>query len=85
MVDNHEFHYFLEVVLVVWRQDRLGRPLKKKVELNQMTPEAQVLRSLLISAASQLFEGVKQIPGTESVAAFRSGYFAGRSVAEISQ
>ena len=30
-----------------------------------------------------LAEGVKQVPGKESVAAFLSGYFVGRSAAEI--
>ena len=71
-----------------WLQDcDLARlpEVQEKAQPNQMMPEAQALRGLLISAAHRVIEGMGQVPGKEGVAAFLKGYVAGRSVAEIAQ
>ena len=56
-----------------------------QVQPNQMMPEAQALRSLLIAASNQVIEGIGALPGKEGVTAFLRGYLAGKSVAEIAQ
>ncbi len=50
-----------------------------------MMPEAQALRSMLIEAAHQVALDMGKILGKEGVAAFLTGYLAGKSVAEIAQ
>lgn len=57
----------------------------EQVQPDQMMPEAQELRSLLITAAHRVIDGMEQVPGKEGVTAFLKGYLAGRSVAEIAQ
>ena len=59
--------------------------VQENVEPNRIMPEAQALRRLLIAAASQVIENVKNVPGKQGVAAFLNGYLAGRSVAKMAQ
>ena len=71
-----------------WLQEcelALSPEVLEKVQPNQMMPEVQALRSLLLAAARQVIEDMGQVPGKERVAVFLTGYLAGKSVAEISQ
>ena len=57
----------------------------EKVQPEQMMPEAQALRGLLISAALQVVVDMGPVPGKEGMAAFLQGYLAGKSVADIAK
>ena len=57
----------------------------EKVKPEQMMPEAQALRGLLIAAARQVIDEMGPVPGKEGVAAFLQGYLAGKSVADIAK
>ena len=59
--------------------------VQEKAQPHHTMPEAQALRNLLIEAAHQVALDMGQIPGKEGVAAFLTGYLAGKSVAEIAQ
>lgn len=49
-----------------------------QVQPNQIMPEAQALRSFLITTGSQAIEDVNRLPGKERVAVFLTGYLAVR-------
>ena len=57
----------------------------EKVQPEQMMPEAQALRGLLIAAAHQVVEEIGPVPGKEGIASFLEGYLAGKSVADVAK
>ena len=59
--------------------------VQEKAQPHHTMPVAQALRSLLIEAAQQVALDMGQIPGKEGVAAFLTGYVAGKSESEMAQ